>query len=236
MQYSIATLAALATAVLAVQPHFTNTAFDVVEGSPFTISFDGCADGCTIVLQNGDSKDLKDYKTLTASAEGGSFTFTPTDLPTDKYNFKITDNDSGEYNYSDQFSYEGDAVATTETSSTAVSTTKAATSTTEKATSTTEEATSTTEKATSSTSKAVSTTEKATTLTKAVSTPSRNNTTPVSSAASSTEDSSSTATEDSTSTAAETTAATTVPDSGAARISSSIALIAGAVMAMVYLN
>jgi hypothetical protein len=33
-----------------------------------------------------------------------------------------------------------------------------------------------------------------------------------------------------------TSSVTTVPDSGAARLSSSIALIAGAVMAMVYLN
>jgi type 1 fimbria pilin len=65
MKYTIATVAAFATMALA-QPAFTNTKFDLTEGKPYTITFTGCDSGCTIVLQNGESTDLKDYKTLTS--------------------------------------------------------------------------------------------------------------------------------------------------------------------------
>lgn len=64
MKYSVATIAALATAVTAT-PHLLNTDYTVVIGTPFTIEFDGCAKGCTILLQNGNSKDLKTVETLT---------------------------------------------------------------------------------------------------------------------------------------------------------------------------
>ncbi|KAF4461360.1 FEM1 [Fusarium albosuccineum] len=220
MKYTFATVAAFAAVALA-EPAFLNTNWDLTQGQPFTIKFSGCESGCTIVLQNGDSDDLKDYKTLTASAEGDSFTFTPSGLPSDDYNFKITDNDSGEINYSSQFPYKGTGVAPTETEETT-------------APATTEESTTLT-----SVTKPVSTKEKTTTEEHTtIHTPHANNTTPVSTTKKPTKTAGATKTESDSSetTAAETTGASTVPDSGAARMTSSLALIAGAVMAMVYLN
>ena len=43
----------------------------------------------------------------TATAEGDSFTFTPGNLPSDTYNFKIKNNEDGTINYSGQFPYQG---------------------------------------------------------------------------------------------------------------------------------
>jgi hypothetical protein len=210
MKYTIATVAAFATMALA-QPAFTNTKFDLTEGKPYTITFTGCDSGCTIVLQNGESTDLKDYKTLTSSAKGDSFTFTPSQLPTDTYNFKITDS-AGEANYSEQFSYEGsyDAPSVTSATKTAAETTAAA---------------ETTEKATTLVTKPV---EETTTAKPIIPThvpvPPKNATTPV-------------ATPTQTGGAGETgTGVPEVPVSGATRMTSSLALIAGAAMAMVYLN
>ena len=65
MKYSFVTLAAMASAVMAA-PQFLNSAFDVEEGKPFTLKYSGCDSGCTIVLQNGDSKNLKTVETLTS--------------------------------------------------------------------------------------------------------------------------------------------------------------------------
>lgn len=241
MKFTIATVAALAVAV-AAKPAFLNTAFDVEQGAPFTLKYSGCESGCTITLLNGDSKDLSDYKVLTAEATGASFTFTPSGLPTDTYAFKITDNESGEYNYSGQFEYEGTGAPTTAVSTTAASSTTAVSMEAVSSTATEESTTAESTTAESTTTEVTSTTKKATTLTKVttttvetpVSTPAHNATTPVKSGTSSTKTSDSTSTGDSSS--EPTSSVTTVPDSGAARLSSSIALIAGAVMAMVYLN
>ncbi|KAF7543500.1 hypothetical protein G7Z17_g10687 [Cylindrodendrum hubeiense] len=233
MKYSVATIAALATAAMA-KPVLLNTDYAAVIGTPFTIKFSGCDSGCTIILQNGNSKDLKDYETLTATAKGDSFTWTPKDLPTDEYNYKIIDNsDETEFNYSSQFTIVGDVEATSTAESTSAESTSAESTSAE---STSAKATSTKEATTLST-KAVTTTEEETTISTPAAT-SHNSTTPAatSAEASSTEESSSTASDDSSSTSAATTSSTTVPDSGAARMTSSIALIAGAVMAMVYLN
>jgi hypothetical protein len=239
MKFTIATVAALAVAV-AAKPAFLNTEFDVEQGAPFTLKYSGCESGCTITLLNGDSKDLNDYKVLTAEASGASFTFTPSGLPTDTYAFKITDNETGEYNYSGQFEYEGTGAPTTAVSSTAAASTTAVTI--KDVTSTTAESSTKESSTKESTTEATSTTVKATTLTKVttttaetpVSTPAQNSTTPVKSGHSSTKTSHGTST--AASSADATSSVTTVPDSGAARLSSSIALIAGAVMAMVYLN
>lgn len=80
MKYSVATIAALATAVTAT-PHLLNTAFDVVVGTPFTIEFDGCAKGCTILLQNGNSKDLKTVETLTGMLHSDARFETAANIP-----------------------------------------------------------------------------------------------------------------------------------------------------------
>ncbi|KAH7163060.1 hypothetical protein B0J13DRAFT_615663 [Dactylonectria estremocensis] len=233
MKYSVAYIATLASAVSAAK--FLNSNWDVVIGTPFEIKFDGCADGCTIVLQNGISTDLSDVETLTAEAKDGSFTWTPSKLPTDEYNFKISENsDPTEVNYSSQFVIEGDVEATSSAETSTAVSTSAAESTSAESTSSAESTEATT---LTTLSTAVTTTEVETTFSTPAAT--HNGTTPgVSTDASSTKTkgSSSTATEDASSTATETSASTTVPDSGATRMTSSIALIAGAVMAMVYLN
>lgn len=111
MKYSAValSLAAVATA----RPAFTNLAFDVVEGEPFTLEFTGCEGGCTINLKNGERGDLQDVQQLSAAAEGGSFTFTLDSVPSDTYTFEIVNNETGEDNYSQQFQYEGEAAAPT---------------------------------------------------------------------------------------------------------------------------
>ncbi len=43
-----------------------NVYYIINEGKPYTIRYSGCDDGCTIILQNGPSDDLSDYKTLTS--------------------------------------------------------------------------------------------------------------------------------------------------------------------------
>ncbi|KAI6783800.1 uncharacterized protein J7T54_001676 [Emericellopsis cladophorae] len=112
MKYSAAVLSF--AAVVAAQPAFTNLAFDVQEGEPFTLEFTGCDAGCTINLKDGPSDDLETVEQLTDSATGGSFTFTLEDLPTGTYAFEIIDAE-GEENYSAQFEYEGVAVAPSST-------------------------------------------------------------------------------------------------------------------------
>lgn len=224
MKFSLAAFAALAATVVA-KPAFLNTAFDVQQGEPFTLKYTGCEDGCTITLLNGNSKDLNNYKTLTADATGDSFTFTLSGIPSDTYAFKITDNKTGEYNYSVQFTYQGTGVATT--ASTASTTVASTTVVSTKAV-----------KSTTSAAVITSTVKKATTLAKVtttpIATPAHNSTTPVSTHAASTKPVKTTS--KAASSAVATASATTVPDNGAAQLSSSFALIAGAIMAMVYLN
>ena len=65
MKYSIAAISALVALVVA-KPAFLNSAFELEEGKPFEIKYSGCEGGCTIVLQNGSSKDTKDVETLTS--------------------------------------------------------------------------------------------------------------------------------------------------------------------------
>lgn len=110
-------------AVVAAQPAFTNTAFNIQEGRPFTLTFNGCQGGCSIILQNGPEDDLQDVRQLTSSASGGSFTVNLSNLPTDSYAFKIVNNASGEENYSAQFSYAGTGEPDEETTSSAELTT-----------------------------------------------------------------------------------------------------------------
>jgi hypothetical protein len=212
MKYTLATIAALASVALA-KPAFLNTEFDLTEGKPYTIRYSGCDDGCTIVLQNGPSDDLSDYKTLTTSATGDSFTFTPSELPSDTYNFKITDK-AGEINYSAQFPYKGSYAAPSVTkSATATAETTAAVSTKEATT-------------LASVTKSA---EETTTVAKPIiptHAPSKNATTPTAAHP----------TPSKTGSAGGQTSVPSVPESGAARMTSSLALIAGAVMAMVYLN
>lgn len=67
MKYSFASISALVALAVAVRPNFLNTKFEVVENKEFTLKFDNCANGCTIVLQNGPKDQKKDVKTLTST-------------------------------------------------------------------------------------------------------------------------------------------------------------------------
>jgi hypothetical protein len=218
MKYTLATVAAFASVALA-KPAFLNTDFQLTEGKPYTIRYSGCDDGCTIVLQNGPSDDLKDYKTLTSSAKGDSFTFTPSEMPSDDYNFKITDK-AGEINYSAQFPYKGSYAAPSVTKSA----TKTAAETTAPAS--TKEAT--------TLASVTKSAEETTSVAKPIiptHVPSKNATTTTPAAVHPTP----TKTAGNGGNGGE-TGVPSVPESGAARMTSSLALIAGAVMAMVYLN
>lgn len=238
MKYTFATIAAFASVAMAT-PAFLNSKWDVEEGKPFTIKYSGCEGGCTITLQNGKSSDTKDVEVLTATAEGDSFTFTPGNLPSDTYNFKIKNNEDGTVNYSGQFPYQGTGTvpSKTEAETSAAEETTSAEETSAPATTSATTLT-TVSKPVSITTKEKTTTEEHTTIHTPIA--SKNATTPIpttkkatSTGASSTEGSETTAAETS---AAATGSATTVPESGAARMTSSLALIAGAVLAMVYLN
>ncbi|PNY20649.1 Uncharacterized protein TCAP_07333, partial [Tolypocladium capitatum] len=140
MKYAFVAFSALVASAMADQPAFLNSQFQVTEGTSFTLKFSGCASGCTIVVQTGSSNNLKDVETLTSSATGGSFTFTPSSLPSATYNFKITDNSSHESNYSQQFAYQGTgstSAASTASGSTSAASTNTASSTAATATSAT---------------------------------------------------------------------------------------------------
>lgn len=205
MKYSIAAASTLAAMAMAVKPEFLNTSFDVAEGEPFTLEFSGCETGCTVTLQTGSQDDLKDVKELSTGATGGSLTVTLEDVPTGSYNFKITNNESGEENYSIVFDYDG-AAATTSSSA----------PTTSMPESTTTVVSTTTEMSSTSTSTTMSTT----TMSSA------------SSSTSASDSASSTASEESSTTSAE-TVPTSPPDSAAGRLASSVSLLIGAVAAMV---
>ncbi|KAK3180938.1 hypothetical protein K4F52_007752 [Lecanicillium sp. MT-2017a] len=127
MKSSVVAVGALATAVLA-KPKFTNSDFNVQEDKPFELTFDGCDVGCTIVLQTGPSANLKDVNTLTTTATGSSFTWTPRDLSSGTYAFKIyASDDVASPNYSIQFTYEGTGSVNTGASSGAAATSDATT-------------------------------------------------------------------------------------------------------------
>lgn len=150
MKFSVATVLALATAVFA-QPRLTNSAFDVEEGKPFEITWDGAQGPVTITLKNGPEGHLNTVKVLKskqfpvqdmrlflklsanitkAGLTGDSYTWTPEDLPSGTYAFQIDDT-SGTPNYSKQFPYTGTGAALSSSgtvSSSAVSSTTSATS------------------------------------------------------------------------------------------------------------
>lgn len=63
MKYSAAVLSLVGAA--AAVPSFLNTEYNVVAGEPFTLSFSGCENGCTITLENGSEDDLQPVRELT---------------------------------------------------------------------------------------------------------------------------------------------------------------------------
>ncbi|KAG6025992.1 hypothetical protein E4U40_002379 [Claviceps sp. LM458 group G5] len=214
MKYAVifASLAALAAAA---KPSFLNTDFDLKEGASFTLKFNNCQGGCTIILQNGPATNTKDVKTLTSAATGDSFTFKASDVASGTYNFKIISNtDATEFNYSKQFVYSGTGTVGA-SSSQSPSASSAAASSTAAASS-----------AASSTMKSVSSSSHGS---------STSSTTASTTGSASSTASATTSMESSTATRSSATAATTIPNAGG-RSASPLALVAGAVAALAYLG
>ncbi|KAH6650111.1 Ser-Thr-rich glycosyl-phosphatidyl-inositol-anchored membrane family-domain-containing protein [Chaetomium tenue] len=171
MKFSFGAVLAFAAAVLAV-PQFTNSNFDVEEGEPFTLTWNNAEGPVTITLVHGPEKNLKPVTVLTTTGSDGSFTWTPSDLPSDTYAFEIID-DTGVKNWSKRFEYTGTGSVTsteTPTSTAESSTSTEASSTTTSSSSSETESTTTSEEA-SSTTFTTSTTEEAETSTRATTTP-----------------------------------------------------------------
>jgi hypothetical protein len=124
MKFSAIAISLLAAVAQAVQ--FTNSAFDVQAGKPFTLTWSGASGPVTIKLKNGPNTNLKDVATVTSGATGTSFVWSvPANLPADTYAFEIDDS-TGVPNYSVQFTA-GSGTATL--SSSAASSSAASTST-----------------------------------------------------------------------------------------------------------
>ncbi|KAK0387638.1 hypothetical protein NLU13_3883 [Sarocladium strictum] len=204
MKTSVAIIVAAAGVAMA-KPAFLNTNFDVVPNEPFTLKFSGCEKPCEIILLNGDPKNLQEVQTIVPATDGSEATIRLSKaFDKDTYAFKIVDSD-GEYNYSEQFTFEG----TNKPTPTEVSTTAEATSTSATASS--------------------STSAKATTTLVTISSESSAATTP---AASKTE--TETATTTGSSSSQQTTTSSDRDQSGAAvRLGSSHASLAVAVVALV---
>lgn len=223
-----------AAGLVAARPELLNTSYDVASGQPFTIEYSGCDGGCTITLENGPKDDLKPVQTLTSSATGGSTTVNINEVPTDSYAFRIVNNESGEFNFSPQFKLDGSAPPDT-TTEVVTTTTEVPETTTTEETTTAEETTSAEETTTvasttveETTTVEPSTTSAETTMVTVTSSDTETVTTPASTSSDE---------ETSTSTSAdEPEAPTEVPDSSVGRLASPLALVAGAVGAMLFFN
>ncbi|KAG6185832.1 hypothetical protein E4U36_001075 [Claviceps purpurea] len=214
MKYAVV-FASLAALAAAAKPSFLNTDFDLKEGASFTLKFNNCQGGCTIILQNGPATNTKDVKTLTSAATGDSFTFKASDVASGTYNFKIISNtDATEFNYSKQFAYSGTGTVGASSSQSPSASSAAASSTTAASS------------ATSSTMKSVSSSSRGS---------STGSTTGSSTGSASSTASATTSMESSTATRSSATAATTIPNAGG-RSASPLALVAGAVAALAYLG
>ncbi|KAG6020336.1 hypothetical protein E4U41_002874 [Claviceps citrina] len=220
MKYGAFVLSALAAVAAAATPSFLNSDFVVKEGASFTLKFSNCQGGCTITLQTGPQTNTKDVRTLTSSATGDSFTFTPKDIATGTYNFKITSNtNSSEFNYSKQFAYAGTGAIGASSSGASSSNASSSNASASNASSTASTSSVTTSSSTASAT--ASTTMASVTI--------------ASSSGSTTSASGKTTSQRSTSTRSAAAAATTVPNAGG-RASSPLALVAGAVAALAYLG
>ena len=68
MKYTLAyAISALAAVAAAQKPSFLNSAFDIKAGQPFTLMYNNCEGGCTILLENGPSNGLQPVKTLSST-------------------------------------------------------------------------------------------------------------------------------------------------------------------------
>ncbi len=64
MKFIVASVVAALAATVSALPAFTNTAFDIVAGQPFTLTWSGNSGPVTISLANGDPNNLKVVETI----------------------------------------------------------------------------------------------------------------------------------------------------------------------------
>ncbi|EQL02509.1 hypothetical protein OCS_01784 [Ophiocordyceps sinensis CO18] len=221
MKHAAAVLALFAAASQALS--FTNSNFDLVPGKPFELAFEpaeACVAGCIVLLNLGEAGNLKTARNLTESklATRSPFVVQPSlDWPAGRLSFQITSaSDATQNNWSVGFTLrDEEAASASGTSSSAVSTATGVTATNSgmsAPSSTASTATTSTGvgHATNSSSRA------------SPNTTARNQTTVPSSRAPKPSSTSSPASE--------------VPSSGVDRVTASLALAAGVVAAMAYLN
>ncbi|UPL03059.1 hypothetical protein LCI18_013993 [Fusarium solani-melongenae] len=107
----IVSLALLATLTRAVK--LTNSAYDVVSGKDFTITWTEAQGPVTLRLKSGPQTDLETIEEVTSGQSGESFTWhVPSDFDGRLYALEIED-ESGDVNYSVQFPIEGDGSSET---------------------------------------------------------------------------------------------------------------------------
>ncbi|KAI8711217.1 GPI-anchored domain-containing protein [Fusarium sp. LHS14.1] len=107
----IVSLALLATLTRAVK--LTNSAYDVVPGKAFTITWTEAQGPVTLRLKSGPQTNLETVEEITSGQSGESFTWNgPSDFDGRLYALEIED-ESGDVNYSVQFPIEGDGSSKT---------------------------------------------------------------------------------------------------------------------------
>ncbi|KAK3397478.1 Ser-Thr-rich glycosyl-phosphatidyl-inositol-anchored membrane family-domain-containing protein [Sordaria brevicollis] len=160
MKFSVATVSAFVAYALA-KPALTNVDFNIQEGVDYTLEWIDAEGPVTITLMTGpDAEHMTPYKTIATGVTGDSYTWTPADLPSDTYAFKIADGPNKEdENYSVRFPYVGSAEPSS-ASSTLSTITKTTTST---------KVSSTAESSTVESSSAASSTDVSSTITSAAS-------------------------------------------------------------------
>lgn len=149
MKFSFAAVLAFAAAALA-KPILLNSNYDVQEGVPFTLKWNNAQGPVTITLMTGaDSDNLDVVGDIATDVTENEFTFTPKDLPSGIYAFRISDA-SGVPNYSKQFEYEGTGSISSSSSSLSMTSTSSSSSASSTSSSSSESSSSTTSSETSS--------------------------------------------------------------------------------------
>lgn len=127
--YSAVVLAALAATASAVK--FTNPGVKPEPGKPFELTWTDAEGPVTINLKGGSSDNLQTIETLASDVSGDSteVTLDPKKIPSGEYAFEIVDSsDTGNPNYTVQFSFKGDAEASASESASASKTASASSS------------------------------------------------------------------------------------------------------------